>query len=66
MIRASTFTRVNGSVSFYAINVYKNGLPFKRTLARDELHGLLMASSNENSGGFQFRMYLIKCLTIID
>ena len=31
----------------YAINVYKNGLPFKRTLAREDLHGLLIASSNE-------------------
>ena len=31
----------------YAINVYKNDLPFKRTLARDDLQGLLIASSNE-------------------
>ena len=31
----------------YAINVYKNGVTFKRTLARDELHGLLIASFNE-------------------
>ena len=31
----------------YEINVYKNDLPFKRTLARDDLHGLLIASSNE-------------------
>ena len=31
----------------YAINVYKNDLPFKRTLARDYLHGLLIAASNE-------------------
>ena len=30
----------------YAINVYKTGLPFKRTLACDELHALLIASSN--------------------
>ena len=30
-----------------AIYVYKNDLPFKRTLTRDDLHGLLIASSNE-------------------
>ena len=40
MIRASTFTWVNGSVSCLC-------LPFKQTLARDDLHGLLIASSNE-------------------
>ena len=33
----------------YAINVYKNDLPFKRTLARDDPRGLLIASFNENS-----------------
>ena len=31
----------------YAINVYKNDLPFKRILARDNLHGSLTTSSNE-------------------
>ena len=33
----------------YAINIYKNDLPFKQTLARDDLHGLLIAYTNENS-----------------
>ena len=31
----------------YAINANKNSLPFKRTLACDELRDLLIASSNE-------------------
>ena len=31
----------------YAINVYKNDLPFKPILARDNPHGSLTASSNE-------------------
>ena len=38
--RASMFTHVNGNVCVYAINIYKNGLPFKQILAHDKLHGL--------------------------
>ena len=33
------------SVSLFCF--YKNDPPFKRTLARDDFHGLLIASSNE-------------------
>ena len=41
------FTCINGYVSSTAINVYKTDLPFKQTLACDQCHGLLVASSNE-------------------
>ena len=46
--RAATFTRVNGTVCVFAINVYKIGLPFTRTLPRDQRRDLLKAFSNEH------------------
>ena len=46
--RASTFTRVNGSVSCLCSKRLQK-LPFKRPLACDDLHGLIIASSNEKS-----------------
>ena len=50
----------------YAINVYKNDLRFKRTLPRDDLHVLLMASSNVKKKVFFLeQVFLIKFLTII-
>ena len=47
IIRAATFTRVNDTVSCFAINIYKIGLLFTRTLACDQRHGLLIAFPNE-------------------
>ena len=70
--RAATFTCVNGTVPFYvfAINVYKIGLPFTRTLPCDQCRGLLIAFSNEHSAldhqsvclFSQISLYLIKYL----
>ena len=48
-IRTSTFTYVGqmAKLHVYAINIYKIDLLFKWTLARDQHHGLLIASFNE-------------------
>ena len=46
---AATFTCVNGTVSRFAINVYKIGLPFTQTLPCDQRRGLLIAFSYEHS-----------------
>ena len=54
------------SFHVYAINIYKNGPPFKQILACDMLRSILIAFTNKNSVVFiQIRMYLIKFLTII-
>ena len=52
----------------FAINIYKNGLLFKGTLACDERCGLLIASPNVKIllVCFQIQMYLIEFLTIIN
>ena len=44
--RAATFTCINGTFRVFAINVYKIGLPFTQTLARDKHCGLLIAFPN--------------------
>ena len=41
-------------VHVFAINVYKIGLPFKRTLACDQCCGLLIAFPNEKYCLFAF------------
>ena len=64
------FTRVNGTISIFAINIYKIGLLFTRTLPRDQRRGLIIAFSNEHSAldhqsvclFSQIWLYLIKYL----
>ena len=45
---------MNGSVLCLCNKRLQNGLPFNRTLACDQLHGLLIASSNEKLCWFFF------------
>ena len=47
--RAATFTRVNDTVSCFCNKRLLIGLPFTRTLPREQRRGLLIAFSNEHT-----------------
>ena len=47
LIRAATFTNVNGNVSCFAKNIYKICLLLKQTLACHQGHGSLIAFPKE-------------------